>query len=388
MCVINVNDFMSQGLSDTEVIQNALDSASAGDTVRIPRYNRAGKKNEWNIKKALLIDSDITVLLDNCRMVMEKGTYDNMFRNKEGASGFKIIGEGYSVLSGGEWNYLSNNMSGKYGLPDVSVNALVKLSGAIHAVIRNISFEMARWASVMIDYCEDLTIENLWFEMVPHVKNLYGVLLGCGCRRISIKNLTGRTGDDTVYIFADSKRYPLIDGSDIYDVKMRNIVTDPKFESIIHIRANGGHRIHDVEMDGIVDSSDFYDKKRIYANLHIGTNEAELYPAESADIFNISLKNTFSCAVSAFFLNGSFSDSCFENIFTFGDNINIINNSVNGTAAENVLFRRLYYGKGSEPNNSTSFISRYAIGALPVLSENIKGNMKVEKLIDVEEEDY
>ena len=387
MRVIDVNDFASLGASDTEMIRAALDAASSGDTVRIPRYNKSGKKNEWIIKNALLIGSGVTVLLDNCRLVMEKGTYDNMFRNRDGASDIRIIGEGSAVLSGGEWNYLSDRMSGRYGLPDVSVNALMKFSNASHVMIRNIRFEMARWASVMIDYCEDLTIEDLWFEMVPHVKNLYGVLLGCGCRKISIKNLTGRTGDDTVYIFADAKRYPLRDGSDIYDVKIRNIVTDPKFESIIHIRANGGHRIHDVEMDGIVDSSDFYDKKRIYANVHIGTPEAELCPAETADIFNISLKNLFSGAVSAFFLNGSFSDSCFENIFTFGDNINIIKGDFAGAVAENVLFRRLYYGKGSEPNNSTSFISRYAVGALPVLSENIKGNMKIEKLIDVEEED-
>ena len=147
MCVINVNDFVSQGLSDTEVIQSALDSASAGDTVRIPRYNKTSKNSEWDIKNALVIGSGVKVLLDNCRLVMEKGTYDNMFRNKEGASDFSIIGEGSAVLSGGEWNYLSNNMSGKYGLPDVSVNALIKLSNATHAVIRNIRFEMARWAS-------------------------------------------------------------------------------------------------------------------------------------------------------------------------------------------------------------------------------------------------
>ena len=387
MRIINANDFVSPGAADADIIQRAIDAASPGDTVRIPRFHVSGESSEWHIGKALLVGTGVTVLLDNCRLVLETGIYDNMFRNRDGASGFSIIGEGSAVLSGGEWNYLSNNMSGKYGLPDVSVNALLKFRHASHAVIRNIRFEMARWASVMIDHSEDVRIEDLWFEMVPHVKDLYGVLIGCGCRNISIENLTGRTGDDTVYIFADSKRYPVTADAEIRGVRLRNIVTDPKFESIVHIRANGGHKIRDIRMDGIVDSSDFFDKKRIHANVHIGDREAELHPAVPSDISGIRLVNAFSSAVNTFSLNGSFSDSCFENVFTFGDNINIINNSSCEVQTENVRFRRLYYGKGSEPNNSTSFISRYAIGALPVVADNIRGDLKVEKLIDVDEED-
>ena len=374
MGVIEVNEYARQGMPDDEAIRRALDAAAAGDTVRIPRFNRVTGKCEWRIGKALVIPTGITLLLDNCRLVMETGTYDNMIRNAEGAFGITVMGEGNAVLSGGEWNYLSNNMSGRYGLPDVSVNALIKFSRVKNAEVKNLRFEMARWASVMIDHAEGILLRNLWFEMIPHVKDLYGVMIGCGCRNIDISNLTGRTGDDSVYIFADPGRYAEKENAEISGIRIRNLVTDPKFASTVHIRAAGGLRIRDVEMDGSVDSSDFFDKKRICANVHIGTTEAEMCPSKPADISGITLKNAFSSAVSAVLMNGSFSDSGFENIFTFGDNITIVNSTAGCATAENVRFRRLYYGKGSKPNNSTSFISRYAVGSRAVQLEKVEGN--------------
>jgi len=388
MSIIQVNEYASCGSSDVAVISAALKTAKAGDTVRIPRFNARTGKTEWRIGETIILRSGVTLLLDNCFLVMETGTYCNMISAKKDARNVAVVGEGNAFLSGGEWNYLSNNMSGRYGMPDVSANALMLFSGVTGLKISGLHYEMPRWACIMLEYVKDAKLANLWFDMIPHVMDLTAINIGCGCSGIRLENLTGRSGEDSVFIFADSSRYEVKSGSDIRDIDIRNLCMDSNRRSMIHIRANGGHKVHDIEMDGIVDSSDFFEKKRIRANLEIGSGEAELRPAAPGEISRLHMKNAFSAAQFTVAFDSSVTDSVFENVFTFGDSINIAKNTNGGNAsAENVTFRRLYYGAGSEPNNSNSFISRYAKGARPILLEAVKGEVKVEKLFLQDEED-
>jgi len=388
MSILNVNEYSSYGSTDSEVIQRALGEAGEGDTVRIPRMNARTGENEWRIAKTLRLRSGIRVLLDNCFLVMETGTYCNMLSAEDGARDISVTGEGNATLSGGEWNYLSNNMSGRYGMPDVSANALLRFSNVSGLEISGLQFEMPRWACVMLEHVKEAELKNLWFDMIPHVMDLTGINIGCGCENIRMENLTGRSGEDSVLIFADSSGCEVQPGSDIRDIRIRNLCMDSNRRSLIHIRANGGHKVCGIEMDGIVDSSDFFEKKRIRANLEIGSGEAELRPAAPGEISGLHMKNAFSAAQFTVAFDSAVTDSLFENIFTFGDSINIARNTNGGNAsAENVTFRRLYYGAGSEPNNSNSFISRYAKDARPILLETVKGEVKVEKLFLQDEED-
>ena len=70
--------------SDSKSIQNAIDAAEKGPirTVRIPRVSERTGREEWIIDKSILLPSDVTVILDDCHLVLKKGVYENIFRNK------------------------------------------------------------------------------------------------------------------------------------------------------------------------------------------------------------------------------------------------------------------------------------------------------------------
>lgn len=382
---INAKDFVCPGRSDSAVIRAALSAAGFGDTVRIPRFNGNRGKAEWRISETLMIPSGVTLLLDNAALILETGTYCNMLSAQKGTENIAVVGEGNALISGGEWNYLSGKMAGKYGLPDVRVNALLRFTGVKGLRIQGLRFEMARWASLLLEDTAGAELKNLFFDMIPHVQELYGVFLGCGCQRIAMENLTGRTGDDCVLIFGDDSRYP--EGGDISEIRIRNLSMDSNRGSLVHIRTNGGHKVSKVSMDTLVDSSDFFEKKRIRSNCEIGTCMAELRPARLGEISGISLVNAYSAAYFTVALDGPADHCRFERIWTFGDNINIVKSNA-GAEVRDLRFRRLYWGAGSEPNNAGSFISRYAKGARPVELERVKGDYSVEKLFLQEEEDH
>ena len=103
---------------DSDTIQNAI-SAAIEDGCRkvvIPRYNLRTDSTEWRISKTIEIPSEMTIILDNCYMVQETGTYDNMFRNSNALNekhtlesqqhDINILGVGNVHLSGGEPNGL------------------------------------------------------------------------------------------------------------------------------------------------------------------------------------------------------------------------------------------------------------------------------------------
>lgn len=107
------------GRDDSESIQNAVDfAAEAGvNKVVIPCLNLRTENPVWIISRAILLPSDITVVLSNCRLRLEDGVYSNIFRNKNmytplsltekgEQKNIHIIGEGYAVLDGGKTNYL------------------------------------------------------------------------------------------------------------------------------------------------------------------------------------------------------------------------------------------------------------------------------------------
>lgn len=386
MGVLHVNDDRFLKPTDEACIQAALDAAVAGDTVLIPRFNRRTGKTLWQIAKALEIPSGVTVLLDNCSMVLATGCYDNMFRNKEHATDFALIGEGNVVLSGGESNYLLETTQGKMGLPDITVNALILFKNASRFTIKGLRFEMARWTSVYMTRCDHGTIENLWFDMIPHIQRLTGVTIKGGCHDLELKNLTGRTGEDCIYILADKKGFGPEEDSSIHHISVRNQVMDANYSSMVHIRAFTGEKIHDVEMDGLVDSSDFFDKRRTMSNICIGTAAADAHPAALGDVYNIHGTNLYSRSVRTMAMDGNLKDSKFENIWTFGDNINMIKAGRTDIAFENVTFSNMYYGKGSTPNNSNSFISRQANGATAVIMGNLTGYTIEKMFLECEEE--
>ena len=75
---VSPNDFEG---TDTERISQAIQKAkNTSNLVRIPRVNANGT-NIWMIDSAILLPSNLTLVLDNCTLQLSDSSRDNMFRS-------------------------------------------------------------------------------------------------------------------------------------------------------------------------------------------------------------------------------------------------------------------------------------------------------------------
>ena len=71
------------GSNDSQTIQNAInEAAKTGENyVTVPRYNARSNSFVWEISEAILLPSDMTVVLDSAHLRLADGVFDNIFRN-------------------------------------------------------------------------------------------------------------------------------------------------------------------------------------------------------------------------------------------------------------------------------------------------------------------
>lgn len=213
------------------------------------------------------------------------------------------------------------------------------------------------------------------------------MLVEHGCKNIKIDTLTGRPGFHTVYLQAAEQN---ANDGDIEDVDIRVLDTDapPGRPSFVRMYAAGGHKIKNVSMNTIMDSSKYYEKQRSGAIVQFSSEvDRPKQPAKIGDIENISLKYAYSRSMAAISFFEPVKDATFENVLTFGDNICAIKVPRPNTELQNVLFNRIYYGAGSKPNNAASFISLLARGQRAVELENAVGTYDLKHFIMQNEED-
>ena len=80
---ISPNDDGVMADTDSQSIQNAVDLAlkiGLGRVV-IPRYNKRTGNCQWDVDKAIILDSELEIVLDNCYIRQADGSMDNVFRN-------------------------------------------------------------------------------------------------------------------------------------------------------------------------------------------------------------------------------------------------------------------------------------------------------------------
>src|SRR5690349_2977456 len=97
--------------TDTERIQFAIDAAEGkSNLVTIPRINSNGT-SVWKIDHAILLPSDVTVILDNCVIQLSDLCRDNMFRSNNVGVGIeapawnrniRLLGLGNVFLKGAD----------------------------------------------------------------------------------------------------------------------------------------------------------------------------------------------------------------------------------------------------------------------------------------------
>ena len=91
--------------TDSKSISNAVRLAVENNIgkIIIPRKNARTGNARWDIDSAILLPSDIHVVLDNCYIRQVDGTFDNVFRNEnmytDGfATAEKFLQEGATVI--------------------------------------------------------------------------------------------------------------------------------------------------------------------------------------------------------------------------------------------------------------------------------------------------
>ena len=113
------NDDEIMGSSDSESIQNAVDEAlkTGIGKVVIPKLNKRTGKALWEVDSAVILSSNIEIILDNAYILQKEGSMDNVFRNfeedkirksyKEEQHNIIIRGTGNAVIDGGKHNGLT-----------------------------------------------------------------------------------------------------------------------------------------------------------------------------------------------------------------------------------------------------------------------------------------
>ena len=323
------------GVTDDQTIQNAIDYAESigANRVVIPRENARTGKPVWYFSKAVLLPSDITVVLDGCRIIHEEDTVDNLFRNrdcwepeKEEQHDIRLIGRCGAVLDGGKGNgvceQLCRENPGKY--PAMVNNCAVHFSNVCRFEIRGVRFVQTRYWALCFHYCRWGTLAELDFANTGIYENQDGIDLRVGCEYITVRDITGITGDDTLALtalpessFAKALR-PAGRTVDIHDITIYNITASTHGCGVVRFLCESGARIYNVTAENIKDTTGSISGTAVI----IGEPDPHFAdpPHKMGDLKNIVLRNISTCAQRGIHLAEACQDILIENLFTYGPN--------------------------------------------------------------------
>lgn len=383
---------------DSATIQNAI-AAAIEDGCRkvvIPRYNLRTDKNEWRISSAIEVPSEITIILDNCFMVQETGVYDNMFRNSHAYAenrtketqqhDISIIGVGNVCLSGGVHNGLLERTSRKNGFPSIYQNQMILWINVCNLRVENLHIENQRHWAINHIYCENVKIKNIDFYATPHVPNMDGIDLRIGCNHFEIENITGRTGDDTIAMTAISgitENASYVEGkpTDICDVKIRNVLSDPFRMLNVRLLTQDGHKVHDIDIDTIMDTSDFATKVKCLSPIGIGTQGmlyVQVCRAKQDDTNNITARNIYTRASLAIRIDDVCSNSTFTNIQTFNTCFTVLGTAGFGCSLKDVTLDSIWFG-GMKSDSQRGYVDGY-VAPTVVKMPDTRGTLCIKNL--------
>ena len=268
----NMRDLI--GKNDSESIQNAIDRAhiSGINSVTVPRINGRTGEAVWNIGKAIILPSDMELVLDNCHLRQEDGCFDNMFRNfsdtdAEGHSAseqkrrIRIRGVGNAVLDGGHHNGLTQKTSLQDGMPHITRNSLILFYNLRDFVIENLTLKDQRFWAVDLIHAERGRLSNLFIDGQCDCRNQDGIDIRVGCSNIIIENITGQSGDDIIALSAIGNRENptnltymyRVEGhdEDIHDIIIKNVIATSVECAAIALRNCDGRKIYNITIDNI-----------------------------------------------------------------------------------------------------------------------------------------
>jgi polygalacturonase len=354
--------------SDTERINRAIEAAAAaGGQVVIPRVNiRDTERSEvWLLDSAILLRSNVTLVLDDCRLKLSDRCRDNFMRSANCGLGITDIqplrnihirGIGHPVLEGADRPRATGDGAKVLGKDTYGTDAGVagenpegdwRNIGMLLAFVEEFSIENLAvhdshcWA-ISLERCANGKVRDIEFASNPSrvidgakrtILNQDGLDLRMGCHDIAIENISGYTGDDLIALTAvPGERTPgglestMVSGTidrghgleDIHHVTLRNIKGFSRGGChIVRLLNTRGVKMHDITVEDVTDTSPAGRSCR--AALKIGDRRERWGgPPPLGDTSRITARNINSRAQFAILIAGSLSDSSITDVVDHG----------------------------------------------------------------------
>ena len=361
---ISPNDF--QGTDSERINQAIAAAAETGQRVVVPRQNRAanGTRDVWLLDSAILVRSGTVLELENCRLKLSDRCRDNFIRSAncglgiteiqpmenihirgigrvvlEGADNPRATGDSAKVL--GERTFGTD--AGKSGESPTGDwrNIGILLAHVTHFSLENLHLREAHGWSISLERCAQGTLRDLSFEADEHREvngkrrtylNQDGINLRQGCHDITLENITGHSGDDLIALTNILRKDPVAGSTesmmvsaannrgegqdDIRHVTIRNVRGHTAGgHHIVRFLNAGGLKIHDVVLDGLIDTSTGRPAK---AAVKIGdSNPAWGGVTPLGDTYRLIINNVISRAEHTILIGGSLSESVIANVVKY-----------------------------------------------------------------------
>ncbi len=280
-------DYLKENISDSGCIRECIEQA-----VKINGHKRIiFNKRNWHIDEAILLHSDMEIIVDGCFIKQNDGVFDNIFRGVnlrvdekdpygkplyveklknvsiKGYNNAKLIGcdvnkKGYHPVKKEYEDMVGDNWGWRTFMICLSECEGIEISG--------LSIENTKCWALSLDLCSYGDIHDIFIQ--SDVKNGDGIDLRAGCRHFRIWNITGNTSDDTVACTAllhSKQRFPfknylyplapavsVFDGDirklDIHDISVSDIRTGGLHHAVICLAADG-LRVYNIDIKNIED---------------------------------------------------------------------------------------------------------------------------------------
>lgn len=319
--IFYVNDYIRSDITDSEAIELCLAEAAAVNGEKQIVFE--GK--EYRLDRAVLLDSDTTIIVDNCTLKQNDFVFDNVFRGNNVLTAavnpymeplevtplcnVKIIGKGEAYVIGTDkpqtgyhpfFNEYQKMVGDFFGWR----THMFSFSCGVNIEIQSLKLRQTMGWAISFDHCQQVHVHDI--DIISQVKNGDGIDFRSGCNHCIAENITGFTSDDTVACTALSEgriekkelsRYlsfsepyncshKKIDG-DIHHITIRNIHTGGHHHGVICLAANG-NKVYDIDIDSVIET-DLGDRE---ATVKIYTGYGSGY--QKGDIHDIRVSNVVS----------------------------------------------------------------------------------------------
>lgn len=388
---INPNQFEG---TDSQRIQRAIDEASGTtNKVFIPSNNSNGT-NIWLLDSAILLPSNMTVILENCTLQLSDKSRDNMFRSNNVGTGItdpvwnkniSIIGTGDVYLKGannprstgdshrtltlvpdeekkaGNWRVSYGSDAGKEGMKQKGDwrNIMILMAYVDGFKLQHVNIENAHAWATSFERTINAEISNIRFNCPEtqlingkgvFVANRDGIDLRHGCKNFRIDNVSGKTGDDlialsTLGIYSENQEGGSINSimissrtfrgpeDDTEQIYITNIVSKSATRAVA-IRANDVASINNVYINGLISEGGY--------NTMLVGGKGYGDDSQPGKINNIHAMNITGDAQSLIQIEEAIADCSFTNGIYKGDGDQIIlYKKINPSETSNVVSNNL-----------------------------------------------